>query len=155
MRANSIHVSGGWVIVNSQPKTRHRWVMASWAGEATPRSREARGHQKRGDAVVQASLPCTSLALNASVQLCTDFFLRTSCGSHNNDSRALPPLSRLKYGNCIIQVQGPLFSHGWDVAGTISHWELSLMSKSNVWSFSDYSGLTWLDFSGVVGHSKS
>lgn len=77
-------------------------------------------HQKRRDAVERASLPSTSLALNASVQLCTDFFLRTSCGSHNNDSRALPPLSPLKYGNCIIQVQGPLFSHSWAITGTIN-----------------------------------
>lgn len=38
------------------------------------------------------SLPCTSLALNVSVQLCADFFLRKSCGSRNNDSRSLPPL---------------------------------------------------------------
>lgn len=75
------------------------------------------GHQKKGDAVVRVSLQCTSLALNARVQLCADFFLRTSCGSHNNDSRALPPLSQLKYGNCIIQVQGPWFSHNWIVKG--------------------------------------
>lgn len=70
---------------------------------------DPRGRRQRGGKEVKASHPSTPLALNARVQLCSDFFLRTSCGSRNNDSRSLPPLSPLKYGNCIIQIQEPLF----------------------------------------------
>lgn len=70
---------------------------------------DPRGRRQRGGKEVKASQPSTPLALNARVQLCSDFFLRTSCGSRNNDSRSLPPLSPLKYGNCIIQIQEPLF----------------------------------------------
>lgn len=81
---------------------------------------DPRGHDTEEKQQCWRSLPCTSLALNVSVQLCADFFLRKSCGSRNNDSRSLPPLSRLKYGNCIIRVQGPLFSHGWALTGTVS-----------------------------------
>lgn len=72
---------------------------------------DPRGRRQRGGKEVKASHPWTPLALSARVQLCSDFFLRTSCGSRNNDSRSLPPPlpSPLKYGNCIIQMQEPLF----------------------------------------------
>lgn len=81
---------------------------------------DPRGHQHRRGTAVQASLLNTSRVLNANVQLCSDFFLRTSCGSPNNDCRGLPPLSLLKYGNCIIQIPEPLFSHGWGGTRTCS-----------------------------------
>lgn len=70
---------------------------------------DPRGRRRRGEKEVKASHPSTPLALNARVQLCSDFFLRTSCGSRNNDSRSRPPLSPLKYGICIIQIQELLF----------------------------------------------
>lgn len=72
---------------------KHRKVTASWLEEATPLSRETLEDTKKRGGVARTSLPCTSLALNASVQLSAEFFLRTSCGSFNNDSRAQPPLS--------------------------------------------------------------
>lgn len=81
---------------------------------------DPRGHQHRWGAAVQSSLLKTSLVLNANVQLCSDFFLRTSCRPPNNDCRGLPPLSLLKYGNCIIETLEPLFSHGWGGTGTCS-----------------------------------
>lgn len=79
---------------------------------------DPRGHQHRGGTAAQASLLNTSPVFNVNVQLCTDFFLRTSCGSPNNDCRGLPPLSLLKYGNCIIETLEPLFSHSWGGTGT-------------------------------------
>ena len=73
---------------------------------------DQQGHQHRRGTDAQAALFDSSLVLNANVQLRSDFFLRTSCGSPNNDCRGLPPLSLLKYGNCIIPILEPLFSHG-------------------------------------------
>lgn len=66
-----------------------------------------------------ASLPVnTSLVFNVNTQLCTDFFLRTSCGSLTMIAEVCLPLSLLKYGNGIIQMLEPLFSHSWGGTGT-------------------------------------
>lgn len=84
-------------------------TVASWMADAATCSRET----LEVASIKEAQPPPlnTSLAFTANVQLCADFFLRTSCGSPNNDRRGLPPLSLLKYGNSIIQILEPLFSH--------------------------------------------
>lgn len=110
MAADLICVSRCSSTVNSKPAvwcwsgSRHPWLKRQPRVEGRP-STAARWEEKE----VKASHPSTPLALNARVQLCSEFFLRTSCGSRNNDSRSLPPLSPLKYGICIIQIEEPLF----------------------------------------------
>lgn len=90
----SIHDNCRNMILKLQPKKNLRKVMASRLEAATPLSRETLEDTEKRGGVVRASLPRTSLALKASVQLSADFFLRISCRSLNNDSRARPPPRR-------------------------------------------------------------
>lgn len=99
-------------------------ITASWMADAAARSRETLedpASRRPSSAILPVN---TSLVFNVNVQLCTDFFLRTSCGSLTMIAEVCPPptppppLSLLKYGNGIIQILEPLFSHSWGGTGT-------------------------------------